>query len=63
MTPAQLTTLEIICSVHTSSDQAAGELFYDLIRALQVDIEGVGNPADATQYLNREERDISEMFA
>lgn len=63
MTPAQLTTLEMICSVHTSSDQAAGELFYDLIRALHVDVEGVANAADATQYLNREERSVEDMFA
>jgi hypothetical protein len=63
MTPIQLTTLEMICACHTSSDHDAGALFYDLIRALNVDVEGVGNPADATAYLNREERDISEMFA
>jgi hypothetical protein len=61
--PIQLTTIEMICAVHTSSDKDAGALFYDLIRVLDVDIEGVGNAEDATQYLNREEQRNDKMFA
>jgi hypothetical protein len=61
--PIQLTIIEMICAVHSSSDKDAGALFYDLIRVLDVDIEGVGSANDATAYLNRKEHSNEGMFA
>ena len=52
---SQLAEIKDIVATHTSSDAAAGELLFDILQALRWDIEGVGNPQDATAYLNREE--------
>jgi beta-lactamase superfamily II metal-dependent hydrolase len=52
---SQLAEIENIVATHTSSDEAAGALLFEILQALRWDIEGVGNPADATAYLNKEE--------
>lgn len=48
---SQLADLEQVVAAQPMSEADRGKLLYDMLVLLNWDIEGVGNPADATVYL------------
>jgi hypothetical protein len=51
---SQLADIEQVVCNHTSSDDEAAALFYDIIDILQWDVTGVTSVETAKEYLNRE---------
>lgn len=48
---SQLASIKRVAQDHTKNDEDAGKLLWDILGALDWDIEGVGNAEDATVYL------------
>ena len=51
---SQLSDIEYTVVKHTTTDEAAGALFFDIINDLKWEVEGIATVQDAIDYLNRE---------